>query len=59
MLWDGKDDPYHDPMEAFAKAHGLQFLSLPGNHLSTMALHGRDAAERFERFFVAAEARST
>jgi pimeloyl-ACP methyl ester carboxylesterase len=32
LLWDGRDDPYHAPMEAFAATHGFEFLSTPGDH---------------------------
>ena len=34
MLWDGRDNPYHAPMQDFAAANGLPFLSVAGDHLA-------------------------
>ncbi len=34
LLWLGADDPYHDPMRAFAAQHGIDMLSVPGDHLA-------------------------
>jgi pimeloyl-ACP methyl ester carboxylesterase len=36
LLWDGRDDPNHDPMQAFAAAHHFKFLSTPGDHVGAM-----------------------
>jgi pimeloyl-ACP methyl ester carboxylesterase len=36
LLWDGREDPYHAPMEAFATEHGFEFLSTPGDHIGAM-----------------------
>lgn len=36
LLWDGREDPYHAPMQAFAAAHGFEFLSTPGDHVGAM-----------------------
>lgn len=50
MLWNGIDDPYHDPMKAFAEAHGLRFLSTSGNHLTAFRLYADDALAGYRRF---------
>jgi pimeloyl-ACP methyl ester carboxylesterase len=34
MIWDGRNDLNHDPMQAFASANGLPFLSSPGDHIA-------------------------
>ena len=34
LLWGGRDDPYHAPMQAFAAANGLPVLSVAGDHLA-------------------------
>jgi len=44
LLWNGRDDPYHDPMQSFANANGFEFLSTEGDHLGAMLEHGIDAA---------------
>jgi pimeloyl-ACP methyl ester carboxylesterase len=36
MIWDGRDDPYHGPMQAFAADNGLRFLSTSGDHLGAI-----------------------
>lgn len=36
LLWDGREDPYHAPMQAFAATHGFEFLSTPGDHMGAM-----------------------
>jgi pimeloyl-ACP methyl ester carboxylesterase len=43
-LWNGVDDAYHEPMRQYATAHGLGFLSSPGDHLGAMTLHGVESA---------------
>jgi len=50
LLWNGRDDPYHDPMQAFALSHGLKFLTTPGDHLSAIQLHGVKAAKGLRTF---------
>jgi len=50
FFWSGRDDPYHDPMQAFAANHGLEFLSIQGNHLSAITDHGQDAARGLRTF---------
>ncbi len=56
MLWNGRDDPYHDPMKAFAHSRGLRFLSIPGDHLNAMLLHGSEAAAGLRAFIEAGQA---
>lgn len=34
LLWAGRDDVYHAPMQAFATARGLPFVSTGGDHLA-------------------------
>jgi pimeloyl-ACP methyl ester carboxylesterase len=36
LFWNGRDDPYHDPMQAFALANGLPFLSTAGDHVAAV-----------------------
>lgn len=36
MMWDGRDDPYHDPMQTFATTNGLPFLSSAGDHVAAV-----------------------
>ena len=50
LLWDGRDDPYHDPMQAFADRHGLRFLSTAGDHVSALTQHGAEGAAGLREF---------
>ena len=54
LCWNGTEDPYHRTMSEWAPAHGHQYFSVPGDHLSCFYLHGRDAAARMADFFRAA-----
>jgi len=54
LIWDGCDDPYHDPMKAFAAARALRFLSTPGDHLTTLMVHGAESARGVCAFLDAA-----
>jgi pimeloyl-ACP methyl ester carboxylesterase len=36
MIWEGQNDPGHDPMQAFAAANGLPFLSTAGDHVAAV-----------------------
>jgi pimeloyl-ACP methyl ester carboxylesterase len=54
LCWNGTEDPYHLTMSEWAPAHGHQYFSVPGDHLSAFYLHGRDAAARMVDFFRAA-----
>ncbi len=51
LCWNGTEDPYHRTMSEWAPAHGHQYFSVPGDHLSCFYLHGRDAAARMADFF--------
>lgn len=54
LLWNGRDDPYHDPMRAFATSHGLEFLSTPGDHMGAVISHGAESAKGVRAFLEAA-----
>jgi pimeloyl-ACP methyl ester carboxylesterase len=56
MLWDGRDDLYHGPMQAFAAEHGVRFLSTAGDHLGALLTHGAEAAAGLRAFFDDVEA---
>lgn len=45
LLWDGRDDPYHDPMQLFAQQNGFGFLSVAGDHFKAMVDNGSQNAE--------------
>ncbi len=45
MLWNGRDDPAHASMQAFAAAHGLRYLSTDGDHLGMLFKHGIEGAQ--------------
>ena len=44
LLWNGRQDPYHAPMQAFAAARGIEFLSTSGDHLGSVLFHGAESA---------------
>ena len=50
LLWNGRADPYHDPMQAFASSNGLKFLSTAGDHLGAIVLHGGEGAQGLREF---------
>jgi pimeloyl-ACP methyl ester carboxylesterase len=50
MLWNGREDPAHDPMQAFAETHGLRFLSTAGDHLGMLFRHGVEGAQGVRAF---------
>ena len=54
LCWNGSEDPYDGTMSEWAPAHGHQYFSVPGDHLSCFYLHGADAAARMADFFRAA-----
>jgi pimeloyl-ACP methyl ester carboxylesterase len=56
LLWDGRDDPYHDPMQAFAARHGVRFLSTAGDHLGAIMAHGAESVAGLRTFLEEAEA---
>jgi pimeloyl-ACP methyl ester carboxylesterase len=50
LLWNGRDDSYHDPMKEFAGATGLPLLSTAGDHLGMLFTHGAEAARGIRAF---------
>lgn len=54
MLWNGREDPYHDLMLAFANQHGYQFLSTPGDHMEAMLRGAPEVLPTLRRFLARA-----
>lgn len=50
LLWDGQADGYHAPMQAFAAANALQFLSNPGDHIAAVQNPGAETLKRIQAF---------
>jgi pimeloyl-ACP methyl ester carboxylesterase len=50
MMWQGRNDPLHDPMQAFAAANGLPFLSTAGDHLAAVLLPSAEAVKGIRAF---------
>jgi pimeloyl-ACP methyl ester carboxylesterase len=50
MIWEGRDDPFHDARKAFAVANGWRFLSTPGDHLGMLLAHGAEGARGVRGF---------
>jgi hypothetical protein len=50
MLWSGRSDPYHDAMQAFAKAGGLSFLETEGDHLGAIKAPEGEMVEAIRAF---------
>jgi pimeloyl-ACP methyl ester carboxylesterase len=50
LLWNGRDDPAHNAMQAFAGAHGLTYLSTEGDHLGMLFQHGAEGARGLHAF---------
>jgi len=50
MLWNGRDDPFHDPMQAFAAVHGLRFLSTAGDHGGAVLARAAEGANGLRAF---------
>jgi hypothetical protein len=50
LLWNGRDDPYHDPMKAFARANNLRFHSTQGDHIKAIMVYGREIAKGIAAF---------
>lgn len=40
LLWNGRDDAPHMPMQRFAAENGLDAMSVPGDHLGALLQHG-------------------
>lgn len=50
LLWDGQQDPYHGPSQAFAQAEGLAFLSSDGGHVPAIVTPGAETIARLAAF---------
>ena len=50
MIWEGREDPFHDARQAFATANRFPFLSTPGDHLGMVLRHGAEAAKGIRDF---------
>ena len=50
LLWDGREDPYHGPMQAFAAAQGLPFLSSDGGHVPAIVTPGAETVRQLVGF---------
>lgn len=50
LLWCGSDDPVYPPVAAFAAAHGLDLLTVPGNHATARTSHAQDSVAGIRRF---------
>lgn len=50
LLWNGAQDPYHAPMQAFAAAEGLPFLSSPGGHVPAIETPGAETIAALAAF---------
>jgi pimeloyl-ACP methyl ester carboxylesterase len=50
LLWDGDQDPYAPPMQAFAAAENLPFLSSPGGHVPAIEAPGPETVAALAAF---------
>ncbi|MBO9708655.1 MAG: alpha/beta fold hydrolase [Caulobacter sp.] len=50
LLWDGDQDPYHAPMQAFATAENVPFLSSPGGHVPAILAPGQETTAALTAF---------
>lgn len=50
LLWDGDQDPYAAPMQAFAAAESLPFLSSPGGHVPAIETPGAETIAALAAF---------
>jgi hypothetical protein len=50
LLWDGREDPYHGPSQAFATANDLAFLSSEGGHVPAIVAPGADTIAKLAAF---------
>ena len=49
-MWDGVDDPFHDPAKALAGELDSSFFSVPGDHVTALHAHGAEAARGIRNF---------
>ena len=50
MLWNGREDSPHDPMQRFAHDNGLRYLSVSGDHLGALFRHGAESGRGIRAF---------
>lgn len=50
LFWDGREDPYHAPMTAFAAAHGFEFLSTAGDHIGAINNNANEVVAAVQSF---------
>jgi pimeloyl-ACP methyl ester carboxylesterase len=50
MIWEGQSDPGHDPLQAFAAANGLPFLSTSGDHVAAVLRPSAEAVKGLRAF---------
>jgi pimeloyl-ACP methyl ester carboxylesterase len=50
MIWEGQSDPGHEPMQAFAAANGLPFLSTAGDHVAAVLRPSAEAVTSIRAF---------
>jgi hypothetical protein len=50
MIWQGQSDPCHDPVQAFAAANGLPFLSTVGDHVAAALFPSAETAKGIREF---------
>lgn len=56
LLWSGREDPNHGPMQRFATDRDLPFLSTDGDHQTAIWRHGQVAAAEILGFLQSVEA---
>ena len=50
LLWNGREDGPHVPMQRFAEENGLHATSVPGDHLGALHQHGAEIGEHIGAF---------
>ncbi len=56
LLWNGRNDTPHDPMQRFAIANRLHFLSIAGDHLGVLFKQGEECGRGIRGFLELAHA---
>ena len=57
LLWNGRNDTPHDPMQRFAVANRLRFLSIAGDHLGMLFKEGAECGRGIRGFLELGQAR--
>jgi pimeloyl-ACP methyl ester carboxylesterase len=52
-LWCGEEDLYYNAVVRFATANGFPVITLPGDHISMLEVHGVEAARQVSGFIAA------